>query len=320
VSPRGKSLVRLSALAIACLPALAAVHPVPKDRTALANHDWLPHVVSKIAPLEWWSVASSPSDLRRDDFSSDYEYEQAKLDTSFPRFCFSLFRPKPEVMSLLTTAVNDYQGDVIWVMGEGCIYAMPFKATFITSETGFVNRAMLDAPRLSTYLEERLGLAGKPSLDFDPRWLTREGLASSRGQFEEFWEPGSWTVFLALKPQEYARTAHPTSTTDRPLAMGIAAYELDAMFDPLDAGWESRPGDGTAGPVIPAYPLLSRISDLTADALYERQEVSALLDECLQMQANTSNPVAIRGLDNLIRIARWAQKLKSGIYFGAQNP
>ncbi|MCU1253757.1 MAG: hypothetical protein JWM83_56 [Candidatus Angelobacter sp.] len=310
----------LLALAFACLPALAAVHPVPKDRAALTSRDSLPHVVSKIAPLEWWSVASSLSDLRREDFSSDYEYEQAKLDTAFPRFCFSLFRPKPEEMSSLIAAVNGYKGDVIWAMGESCIYAMPFKTTFVTSETGFVNRAMLDAPRLSAYLEERLGLAGKPSLDFDPQWLTRDGLAASRGQLEEFWEPGSWTVFLARKPQEYARTASPTSTTDRPLAMGIAAYELDALFDPLDADWESRPGDGTAGPVIPAYPLLSRISDLTADALYERQEVAALLDECLQMQANTSNPIALRGLDNLIRIARWAQKLKVGIYFGAQNP
>jgi hypothetical protein len=172
--------------------------------------------------------------------------------------------------------------------------------------------------KLAAYIEERLGLAGKPALDFDSRWLTREGLAASRGQFEDYWEPGSWSVFLARKPQQYAGKFEPTSPQDRPLGLGIAAYEVDALFDELNPGWEAFQGE--EGPVIPAYPLLSRLSDMTADALYERNEVDALLDECVQTQARVKTPYAIRGLDNLVRIARWAQKLKVGIYFGAQNP
>jgi hypothetical protein len=32
------------------------------------------------------------------------------------------------------------------------------------------------------------------------------------------------------------------------------------------------------------------------------------------------HPVPKGGLDNLVRIARWAQKLKVGIYFGAEGP
>lgn len=319
-----KFLAMALLLSFGCASAARAEHPVPKDRAALTNRDWLPHVVSKVAPLEWWSFASSSSDLRREDFSSDYQYEQARANTwEFPRFCFSLFRPKQEAMSSLIAAVNEYQGDVIWVMDESCIGAMPFKTTFITSETGFAKRAMLDAPRLSAYLEEQLGLAGKPSLDFDPQWLTREGLAASRGPFEEYFEPGSWTVFLARKPQQYTQALQPTSTRDRPLAMSIEMYEMEAVLDQLDAAWMSRQGseiEGPTGPVVPAYPLLSRLSNMTADALYERQEVDALLDECLQTQEAARNPDAIRGLDNLIRIAHWAQKLKVGIYFGAQNP
>jgi hypothetical protein len=331
----------LLALAFACLPALAAVHPVPKDRAGLTNRDWLPHVISKIAPLEWWSFASSLSDLRREDFSSDYQYEQAKANTWFPRFCFSLFRPKPEMMSSLIAAVNEYKGDVIWVMDEDCISAMPGTPGGLgltappirtveqpapiplRADAEFVKRAMLDVPRLSAYLEERLGLSGKPSLDFDPQWLTREGLAASRGQFEEYFEPGSWTVFLARKPQQYAGKFKPTSAHDRSLAMSIEMFEMEAVLDQLDAAWMSRQGseiEGPTGPVVPAYPLLSRLSNMTADALYERHEVDALLDECLQTQETARNPDAIRGLDNLIRIARWAQKLKVGIYFGAQNP
>jgi hypothetical protein len=344
MSACSKFLAMVLALGFGCSSAVAASHPVPKERAALTNRDWLPHVVSKIAPLEWWSVAASSSDLRREDFSSDYQYEQAKLETSFPRFCFSLFRPRPDKMPSLIAAVNAYKGEVIWAMDDECISAMPgtpgapsFRASMTPEEreslrekyrelalnppkadAEFVKRAMTDAAKLAAYIEECLNLSGKPSLDFDPQWLTREGLAASRGQFDDYWEPGSWSVFLARKPQQYAGKFEPTSTQDRPLAFGIAAYEMDALFDELSPGWEAFQRED--GPVIPAYPLLSRLSDMTADVLYDRNEVDALLDECLQTQARVKTPDAIRGLDNMVRIARWAQKLKAGIYFGAQNP
>ena len=341
---RIKCLVMVLVLGFACSSAVAASHSVPKDRAALTDRDWLPHVVSKIAPLEWWSFAMSPTEIHRDDYQSDYRFDLAKQDTSFPRFCFALFRPTPEMRSALMAAVNAYKGEVIWEIDEDCISAMPgtpgatriiampmtpeegerfreehklLSFTPLKADAEFIKRAMLDAPRLAAYIEERLGLAGKPSFDFNPQWLTREGLADSRGQFEDYWEPGSWTVFLARKPQRYAGKFEPTSAQDRPLAFGIAAYEIDALFDELSPGWEAFQDKD---PVIPAYPLLSRLSDMTADALYERNEVDALLDECVQTQARVKTPHAIRGLDNLVRIARWAQKLKVGIYFGAQNP
>jgi hypothetical protein len=324
------------ALSFGNVPALAQ-HAPPKDRATLQNRDWLPYVVSKIAPLEWWSFASSPSDLRREDFPTDYQYEQAKADSSFPRFCFSLFRPKPQQMASLISAMSAYKGNVNWVMEDDCIGAIPampelsappattdeqenlramlYKVAHPDAE--FVKQAMLDAPRLAAFLEARLNLAGNPALDFDPQWLTSEGLAASRGQFADFWEPSSWTVFLARKPQQYAGKFKPTSSQDRPLAFGIAAYEKDALFDELSPGWEAFQSE--EGPVIPAYPLLSRLSDMTADAVYERNEVDSLLDECLQTQARVKAPDAIRGLDNLIRIARWAKKLEIGIYFGAET-
>ena len=325
--------------------AATAVHPVPKERAALTNRDWLPHVISKIAPLEWWSFAAFNDEIRSEDYPSDYEYQQAKLNVFyFPRFCFSLFRPKSGEMSALMAAVNLYKGDVKWVMeddGYECIEATPFEKTYVAPpynvleqsedfvsqspqpiplklDPEFVKRALENAPKLAAFLEAHLNLSGKPSLDFDPQWLTREGLTASRGQFADFWEPGSWTVFLARKPQQYAAKFEPTSPQDRPLAFGITAYEMDALFDELSPGWEAFQRE--EGPVIPAYPLLSRLFDMTADALYEHNEVDALLDECLQTQVRVKSSDAIRGLDNLVRIARWAQKLKVGIYFGAQNP
>jgi hypothetical protein len=57
---------------------------------------------------------------------------------------------------------------------------------------------------------------------------------------------------------------------------------------------------------------------MTEDTIYEHDEIDALLAEYLKAQAKLKDPQAIRGLDNLIRIARWAQKLKTGIYFGGQ--
>lgn len=331
-----KCLVMVLVLGFGCSPAVAASHPVPKDRAALTARDWLPHVVSKIAPLEWWSFAASSSDLRREDFTSDYQYGQARADTSFPRFCFSLFRPKPEHMASLISSVSAYKSDVSWLMEDDCIVAIPemprFTARPVTVEeqekfqamlykvghpdADFLKRATLDAPRLAAYIEQRLNLAGKLSLDFDPQWLTAEGLAASRGEFEDYWEHGSWSVFLARKPHDYAQELQPTSAHDRPLAMGIAAHEVDALFDELSPNWEVfREQD----PIIPAFPMLSRLSDMTVAALYEPDEVDMLVEECHHAQANVKNPAAIRGLDNLVRIARWAQKLKLGIYFGVEN-
>ena len=330
------------ALAFACMPVTAASHPVPKDRAALADRDWLPYVISKLAPLEWWSFAASSAEIRREDYSSDFRYQLAKQDSwEFPRFCFSLFRPKPEIMTSLIAAVNEYNGDVIWVMHDDCIAAMPgtpgkqmFYTALPTAENlkkmeelarnprqadpEFVKRAMSGVPRFAAYLEQGLGLAGKPPLDFDPQWLTQQGLAASRGQFEDFWEPGDRSVFLARDPAEYARTSKPTSPVDRDLALGIGMFEEDALLAELGADWESYQRSGENGALVPAYPLLSRLSDISDDALYESGEVDALLAECVQAQVKVKDHLAIRGLDNLFRIARWAQKLKVGIYLGGQ--
>lgn len=339
MSARVKFLAMALVLSFGCASATAAVHLVPKDRAALTDRDWLPHVISKLAPLEWWSFAASPSDLRREDFPGDFSYNLAKQDTwMFPRFCFSFFRPKPEVMLSLLAAVNEYKGDVIWAMQDGCIGAFVakpgFYAPILTTEDQkkfeeiarnpphpdpeFVKRAISDLPRFSAYLEQRLVLMDNPPLDFDPQWLTRQGLAASRGQFENYWEPGDRSAFLARDPEEHARTSKPTSPVDRDLSLGIGMFEEDALLAELGADWDSYQRSGMNSPLVPAYPLLSRLSDISEDALYEPGEVDALLAECVKAQAKVNDPLAIRGLDNLVRIARWAQKLRVGIYLSGQ--
>ncbi len=290
-------------------------------------------------------------DVRRENYSSDFSYQLARQNTwEFPRFCFGMFRPRVEDWAALYQAVEQYQGEVAWVMHDGCIAAMPAKLfagyssfsgssspgwTFyppITSEVEIKNleeairnppkpdpvlvkKAIADIPTFCGYLEQRLGLQEKASLDFDPQWLTREGLAQSRGEFEEFFEPGSWSVFLARDPKVYPKMSKPTSPADRSLRMGIEMSEHDALFKELGARWETG---GERQPVLKDYPLLSRLDEITSDATYAPEEVSSLLTEYSRAEQVVKDPESIRGLDKLIRIAKWAQKLQLGIYFGGQ--
>jgi len=245
---------------------MATNHPVPKDRAQLSNRDWFAYVISKLGPLEWWSFASSLAEVRREDFGSDWHYNLARQNTwEFPRFCFSLFRPKPEVLASLLTTVDSYRGDIVWAMHDNCIGAMPFKPTFNAPSLGrdtlehlkgaiqnpphadpdFVKRAMADMPSFCTYLESRLGLKDKAPLDFDPRWLTREGLAATREPFEEFLEPGSWSVILASDPEKYSQKVQQTSPGDRLFSIGIGMFEHDALFTELGADWDRYQQSGS---------------------------------------------------------------------------
>jgi len=327
-------------LAVAPTAAMAGNRSIPKDRAGLSNGDWYPYVISKLGALEWWSFATSATEVRREDYPSDWTYELAKQNTwEFPRFCFSVFRPKPEVFASLLATIDQYKGDVVWVMHDNCIGAMPFHPTFSTfytsvgmedaatknsirnppaADSEFVKRALADIPRFCTFLETALGLKEKSPRDFDSQWLTREGLAASRGKFEDFMEEGPWAVFLARDPEKYSTSFRPTSPEDRSLSFSIGMFEHDALFEELSADRAKLRQDGGIEPILPDYPLLSRLNDIAGDAVYERGEVDALLAEYLRAQSAVKDPRALRGVDKLIRIARWAQKLGVGIYFSGE--
>ena len=92
--------------------------------------------------------------------------------------------------------------------------------------------------------------------------------------------------------------------------------QRDELFKELGAEWSSRNDLSDESPVIPGYPLLSRLSDVTSDATYEPGEVAAFLEELRGAQQIAKEPRSVCGLDNLLRLARWAQKLNGGICFG----
>lgn len=245
-----------------------------------------------------------------------------------------MFRPSAESFRALLNAVKDYEGAVAWVVHDDCIGAFKSKPTShgmvsLPSEMSpqdiekynqslrqppdpaFIEKAVADIPVFCSYLEKRLGLTERDPQQFDPRWLTAEGLAQSKGHFEEFLEPGTWSVFLARDPDTYTKTSKPTSPNDRSLSMGIGMFQQEDLFNELGAKWS-----GGISAVIPGFPLLSRLSDISSEAIYEPDEVASFLEELLRAQQVVKKPGSIRGLDNLIRIARWAQKLNVGIHFG----
>ena len=333
---RSAAALVLVLLTIPIHDAIAAVRATPKNRNELTGGEWFPYVFSKIAPLESWTFAASLADVNRKNYSRNSDYQSDRLNTwQFPRFCFHMFRPRVKDWTALGQAINQYQGSVVWFMLGNCLTALPSKPTFMApivsaedkkaledsirnppkADPEFVKKAMADIPSFCEYLEKTLGLGEETPVDFDPRWLTREGLEKSRGEFEEFVERGDWPVFLARDPKLYARTGKQTSQLDRTLSIGIGMSEQGTLFKELGARWENG---AERQPPLPNYPLLSRLDDITSDVIYEPDEINSLLAEYSLAEQVVKDPQSIRGLDKLIRIAKWAQKLQLGIYFSGQ--
>jgi hypothetical protein len=252
-----------------------------------------------------------------------------------------MFRPSAESVRASVNAVKEYEGAVAWVMHDDCIGAWKAKPTSdgfvmlppdkaMSSEEiekhnqslgqppdpAFIEKAVADIPVFCSYLEKRVGLTESGPHQFDPLWLTAEGLAQSKGEFEDFLEPGTWSVFLARDPDKFAKTFKPTSPTDRSLGLSMTMSQQDDLFKELGAEWNSQNAATKDSPIIPGFPLLSRFSDVTSDAVYEPDEVASFLEELRRAQQIAKERRSIRALDNLIRIARWAQQLNLGIYFG----
>jgi len=314
------------------LPTMAANRPLPKNRESLSDSDWFPFVIGKIAPMQWWHFAASLSDVHREDYESELRYKLAKQNSwEFPRFCFDFFRPKPDVYAALRSAIEQYKGSVIWSLHDNCIGASASRPGYISRSADaealryqaanppnanpeFVQRAFADIPVFCKYLEVALGLTEKSPIDFDPEWLTRDGLARSKGRFEDFLEPGPWSAILTPNPASFDVAVRRSSPEDQVLSFGVGMSEHDALFRELGADWENFEQNESL-PILPTYPLLSRLTDFYGDAAYQPEEIGALLAECKRAEQVATDPRAIRGLDKLIRIARWAQESHRGIYF-----
>jgi hypothetical protein len=66
---------------------------------------------------------------------------------------------------------------------------------------------------------------------------------------------------------------------------------------------------------IPDFPLLSRIRGPYHDAVFEVNEIDDLREECLRVQANTQNTLALQGMEKLLIISAQAGQLGLSICF-----
>jgi hypothetical protein len=308
--------------------------PVPKDRASLKGGDWFPHVFSKVAPLEWWSYCDSASDLQPNDFP-DAILSRSVLNEAArsPVFSFSFFRPKPGAYMKLIGLLESYRGAAYWSMCDANISAYKRKPTFqgmiaitseevrqklekefaelLTPDPDFVQQCVEDIPALCAYIEKQLGLEGVAPTDFSEAWLTAEGLAHSRGEFEDFLDRGSHLPYLARDPDRYAKDFKPTSEADIDLHICVSLPSVETRTGPNSS--ETRPATG-----VSQCPLLLDFPPPWDDGIYKAEQIPDLLAELRSVQNYAEDPALLRALDNFIRVANWANKLNLGIFLSGQ--
>ena len=145
-------------------------------------------------------------------------------------------------------------------------------------------------------------------------------------ELTDFHDPDMHVTWLVKDTDAFFLNPGPTSERDRVLHFGLKYREWLALyFDVLGVGSKWTPPVTQTTSLaenviiseftedIPAYPLLSRINGKYYDAVFETDEVEGLRAECLRVKSITTNPLAVRGLDKLIHICGWAQRLNLSI-------
>jgi hypothetical protein len=112
-------------------------------------------------------------------------------------------------------------------------------------------------------------------------------------------------VFLVSDPKTFR-----SSAVRQRLGMGVTMHQIGQIFNELKASSEDDS--------LRDFPLLSQLSDITNSAVYEPTEIPSSQSELLHAQRVAKEPASIRGLDNLIRITRLAQKQGLATYFVGQ--
>lgn len=146
---------------------------------------------------------------------------------------------------------------------------------------------------------------------------------------KDFTEPGMHVTWLIRDVAAFQNQPGPTSELDRLLPFSLTYQEWYALyFDVLkvDNGeykkWlEEHPKEAQDSlPPIEFegeardYPMLSRICGYLCDAVFEAEEVKQLRQECLRVRSMTSNPLALRGVEKLLRLCDEAERSGLNIY------
>jgi|SRR5687768_8007952 len=141
---------------------------------------------------------------------------------------------------------------------------------------------------------------------------------------EDFHDPGMHVTWLVRNTEAFSQKPGPTSARDRTLSFGLNYREWLALYFGVlgvdRSVFEKWLADGQKRILdefeeeIPGYPMLSRINGVYYDAVFESQEVETLRQECMRVKSSTSNPIALKGVDKLLKICDWAQRLNLSVF------
>ena len=150
---------------------------------------------------------------------------------------------------------------------------------------------------------------------------------NAESELTDFNDPGMHVTWLVKDAEAFEMDPGPTSEHDRILHFGLKYREWLALyFDTLGVGSKWIPPVtetmSLADNVMPSefdeditdFPMLSRICGILWDAVFEANEVEGLRQECLRVKSFATNPLALKGLDKLIQICAWAQRLNLSIF------
>jgi hypothetical protein len=308
-----------------------------KSRDQLQGEEWFPYVLSKLYPIEWMEFVRQPD----------------RHEPRAPRFCWRYDNPGATAYTQIERAIADFRGAARWKLYGGyrrcCIAAFaqetvalqplpserdsfkPSEQGSATPDATFLADAMQEIPALCRHIEERLGLR-----DALPRPLQDHATERQRNPLpphdvEDFVEPGMHTVWLVRDPAAFEASSEPTSRSDRMLHFGLTHEEWYTIFFEVlgvDRG-DRKLSQGHVAETQPhypaelkakisAYPMLSRIRGYLYDAVFETEEIRRLHQECRLVKARTSNPIALRGIEKLLRISAQASRLGLSIYLKSQ--
>ena len=117
--------------------------------------------------------------------------------------------------------------------------------------------------------------------------------------------------YLARNPDRYAKDFKPTSEADLQLHICVSSPSVETPTGPNSS--EIKPATG-----VSQCPLLLGFPPPWDDGRYQPEQIPTLLAELRHVQNHAEDPRLLRSLDNFIRVANWASKLKIGIYLSGQ--
>jgi len=260
--------------------------------------------LSKLYPLERWAVSTTCTAT----------YPLA------PRFCWEFFRADPETLRRLGEALRRYEGSVSWLFGPPsagamCLVAAPrgidqfvgyppmAELDFLPEgdrrramNEDFVAQAVADVSNLSRYLERYFKLEGLVPKAFDPRLTAPAEPPRVEGDPVDFVEPGMHVAWI-MRMGAAAGQGHSGADVGERLMLHFSVSADE---------WQTIVSD-ILGREPSSFPLLGRIRE--DDSVYfHRTEIERLRVESVHARAGTSAALAIRGIDKVIMLCKWAQR------------